>query len=334
MVKNGIQILASLEGNHRGEPELLRRLIETARTAGADGVVLQKRTASQAAVRQVLDRPVASYRSLGTAYRKALEKLELPLEQWTRLCADLQSQGFRLVVAPYDLPALRQVQGLPVAGWKVSAPLATHLPLLEAMGALRQPIAASVSGCTEREVKDLLGRLPPETTLVHDLTMCDSSIDFQDVGYLAALKPFGRTLGYADRSPEAALSLLAVTLGATLIEKPLLLERSSNGADHAAGLSPQEFSAFVREIRAFESILDSRTFRNPDPHEMDRLDWERVSIVAARSIPKGTLLTREMLAFKPPFRSLSPALAPFLEGRKVLYDIPEDTFLTLGMVEL
>lgn len=328
-----IRILASLEGNHQGDVELLRRLVEAARAAGANGVILRKQTASQAAVRQVLDRPAAGYRSLGIAYRQALEKLELPLEKWARLCAEIRSQGLDLIVAPYDLPALEQVRELPVGGWKVNAPLATHLPLLEAMGALRQPILASLSGCTEREVTDLLERLPPELTLVHDLTMCDSSIDFDDVGYLAALRPFGRTLGYADRSPEAAWSLLAVTLGAAVLEKPLLLERLSNGVDPAVGLTPQEFSTFVRRIRAFESVLDSGALRNPRPAEMDRLDWERVSIVAARPIPKGTLLTREMLAFKPPFRALSPASASFLEGRRVLYDIPADAFLTLGMVE-
>lgn len=328
-----IRILASLEGNHQGEPERLRRQIESARAAGADGVILRKQTASQAAVRQVLDRPAVGYRSLGIPYRQALEKLDLPLEQWTRLCADVRSQGLDLVVAPYDLPALEQVRGLPVAGWKVNAPLATHLPLLKAMAALRQPILASVSGCTEQEVADLLKQLPPELTLVHDLTVCDSSIDFDDVGYLAVLSRFGRTLGYADRSPDAALSLLAVTLGAAVLEKPLLLEGPSDGVDVAVGLTPQEFSSFVRRIRAFESILNSETLRRPDPAEMDRLDWERVSIVAARPIPKGTPLTREMLAFKPPFRALSPASVSFLEGRRVLYDIPVDAFLTLGMVE-
>lgn len=326
------RIIAALDSNHNGDSDLARRFIDAARKAGADGVKLQKRTASLAAVRQVLDRPLARYNSLGSTYREALERVDLSIEVLVKLCE--HAKGLEVLIAPYDLEAYRQLDGVPFTAWKVDSPLAVHLPLLHALRESERPMVASVAGCTQREVEEMLGLLVSDVTLVHTLYMYPFTGGILDVAHLVALRRFGCSVGYADNSLDLSLSLIAVALGATLIEKPLTLDRTMAGPDHATSLIPQEFSELVQKVRALEVLLRSETFRNPLPAEMDDLEWSRVSIVAARPIPQGTKITREMLTLKPPCRGLSPGFLRLLEGRRALYDIPEDEFLTFGKVEL
>lgn len=330
--RRSCRIIGAVDGNHNGDPDLARRLVDAVRDAGADGVKFQKRTVSLSAVRQVLDCPAALYNSLGSTYRKALEHLDMPIEVLARLCE--HARGLEVLVAPYDLEAYRQFDGMPFTAWKVDPPLAIHLPLLHALGTSGRPVVASVAGCTPREVEEMLGLLPADVTLIHALRMYPFAAGILDVAHLVALRRFGRPVGYADNSLDISLSLMGVALGARMIEKPLTLDRTMAGPDHSTSLIPQELGELVRKVRALEAVLDSGTLRDPSPAEIDDLEWGRVSIVAARSIPRGARITRELLTLKPPARGLSPRFLTFLEGRRALYDIPEDEFLTFGMVEL
>ena len=326
------QVIAAVNANHNGDPELARRLVEAAREAGADGIKFQKRTVTLSAVRQILDRPTARHSSLGSTYRKALERLDMPVEALARLCED--AKGLLVLVAPYDVEAYQQLEGVPFTAWKVDPPLAVHLPLLGALGASGRPVAAGVAGCTQREVEEMIGLLAGDVTLIHTLFLHPFTGGIVEVAHLVALRRFGRPVGYADNSLDLSPSLMAVAFGATMVEKPLTLDRAMAGPDHATSLVPQEFGELVRKIRALEAVIGSRRFRDPSPDEMDDIEWSRVSVVAARPIPRGARITREMLTLKPPARGLAPRFLTFLEGRRALYDVPEDEFLTFGMVEL
>jgi len=328
------RVIVALDDNHNGDPDVARRLIDAAREAGADGVKFRRSTVAMSAVRQILDRPSPHHNSLGPTYRKALERVDLPVEVLARLSE--YAEGLEVFLAPYDLGACRGLNGIPFAAWKVDSPLATHLPLLEVLGSSGRAVVAAVGGCTRREIEEMLNLLAParEVTLVHALQMNPFTAGILDVAYLVALRRFGRPVGYADNSSDISLSLTAVLLGATIVEKPLTLDRATPGLGHATSLAPHELEELVRKVRALEEILVSETLRSPLPAEMDELEWSRVSIVASRSIPRGTVITRDMLTLKAPFGGLSPGFLQFLEGRRALYDIREDEFLTFGMVEL
>lgn len=322
--------IAALNENHQGDEDSARRLIDAAREAGADGVKFRKRTVSLAGVRQLLDSPVPRYRALGPTYRKVLERLDFSVDTLARLRE--HAAGIEFVVAPYDQEAWRQLDGGPWSAWKVDSAPATHLPLLTALGDSKYPVAASTGGCTRREIEAILQCLGSiELTLVHALHLPSVTAGVLDVAYLVPLARFGRPVGYEDHEPGISLALTAVALGAVLIEKPLALER---GSSRAPGLAPEEFRELVCGIRALENLRLNGALRNPSPEEMDELERERPGVVAAIPILRGTVITREMLTLKPPARGLSPRLLPLLEGRRALYDIPEDEPITFGMVGL
>jgi len=126
---------------------------------------------------------------------------------------------------------------------------------------------------------------------------------------------------------------MAVALGASLVEKPFVLNHAAEPA-RASGLTAPAFRAFVDQVRRLEAVLTGAGTRDPLPEELDLIEQDRVSIVASRSIPRGTTLSRDMLAFKAPGSGLSPRFLPVIEGQRTLYDLPEGAFLTFGVIEL
>jgi len=324
------RVIAALNLNHNGDPDAARRLIDAARVAGADGVKLQKRTVGLAGVRGVLERPMVRWAGLGPSYRKALERVDLPAELIAALRDHARDLEFHL--APFDLEAFHQLRGIATLTWKVESALTAHHPLLEALAGHGAPVVASVAGCTHAEVDDVLERLGGGVTLMHSLCMTPFVGTVLDVLRLQALLTFGRPVGYADTSLDPSLALTAAALGATVIEKTLTLDRSQPGPDHAQSLLPAELASLVARVRELDA--SAGTLRAPGLEEMDDIDADRPSIVAACPIPRGAALTKEMLALKPPARGLSARFLSTVLGRRALYDIAEDDFITFGMVEL
>jgi N,N'-diacetyllegionaminate synthase len=324
------RIIASIDANHNGDVDAARRLIDAAREAGADGVKLQKRSVNLAAVRQMLDRPAPRYVGLAPTYRKALERVDLPIDVLARLCE--HAAGLDILLAPGDVAAWREIVALPFSAVKIDPALIGHQALLEAVAGAGRPVVASVIGVIRAELDALLRLFPRDLTLMHTLNRHAATV--VGVSYLTALRRFGRPVGHADTTLDATPSLTAVALGAVMIEKPLTLDRAQPGPDHAASFTPAELAELVRGARAIEEAAASDRLLDPTPDEMDQLEWERPSIVAARSIPRGAIITADMLTLKPPAWGLSPRALPMLEGRRARYDIAEDDFLTFGVVDL
>ena len=124
---------------------------------------------------------------------------------------------------------------------------------------------------------------------------------------------------------------MAVALGAAVIEKRMTLDRTAAGPHHRVSLLPGELAELVGRIRELESRLGSARVPEPSPDALDDLEWHRVSIVAARAIEKGTVITRDMLALRPPSRGLSARFLSAVVGRRAVYDVGEDEFLTFGI---
>jgi sialic acid synthase SpsE len=327
------RIVVAIDSNHNGDPDVAGRLIEAARAAGADGIKLEKRTVAQAAVRQVLDRPAAAYATLGATYRKALERVDLPVEVIARLCGG--AGPMETWIAPHDEEACRALTSVPFTAWKLEAAVAVHLPVVEALGRCTRPVIAAVAGCTEREVRTLVETVGGRLTLLHVIAApSEGAGGVLEVAALASLAHFGHPVGYADASLDHAPALMAVALGAAVIEKRLTLDRTAAGPHHRVSLLPGELAELVARVRELETRLGAPRVSEPSPDALDDLEWHRVSIVAAQPITRGTTISRDMLALKPPSRGLSARFLGAVVGRRALYDIAEDEFVTFGMVDL
>jgi len=142
---------------------------------------------------------------------------------------------------------------------------------------------------------------------------------------------FDVPVGYSDHTLGLEIALGAVALGACVIEKHVTLDRTWSGPDHRISLEPAELAALVRGIRHVESALGNGK-KVPAQSEFEVAAVARKSLVAARHIPDGCILTEELIAIKRPGTGLSPAMLGWMVGRRVRKEIPAGTVLTRDMV--
>ena len=142
---------------------------------------------------------------------------------------------------------------------------------------------------------------------------------------------FGMPVGLSDHTPGIAVSVAAVSLGASLIEKHLTLSRADGGPDAAFSLEPSEFKALVEAIRSAEKALGEVNY-GPTSHENKTRAYRR-SLFVVRDVKKGELFTAENVRSIRPADGLHPRHLPEVVGRHAAVDIERGTPVTWQLVE-
>jgi N-acetylneuraminate synthase/N,N'-diacetyllegionaminate synthase len=138
-------------------------------------------------------------------------------------------------------------------------------------------------------------------------------------------------VGYSDHTLGIAVPIAAVALGACVIEKHFTLDRRAPGPDHPYALEPGELAAMVRGIREIEASLGDGV-KAPTAGERKKRALSRRSIIAARDLRAGAVLTRDDLIVKRPGTGLDPRLLDVVIGRALRRDVEEGTPLDWDMI--
>jgi N,N'-diacetyllegionaminate synthase len=142
---------------------------------------------------------------------------------------------------------------------------------------------------------------------------------------------FDYPIGFSDHSLGTLVPVIAVSLGAVLLEKHLTLDKSMPGPDHSASLEPSEFTKLIDDVRLTERVLSGSMERSSEEDEIKKL--VRRSIVAKVTILKGTIISLDMLDFKRPGTGLAPKFIYEVVGKRAKYDLSPDDMVTLDAVE-
>ena len=129
-------------------------------------------------------------------------------------------------------------------------------------------------------------------------------------------RAFQVPVGFSDHTPGIEVSLAAVALGACVVEKHFTLDKDLPGPDHRASLDPQELEALVRGVRVVEAALGDG-LKRPAASEQENRIIVRRSLAARSDIPKGTVLTLELLQSLRPASGISPRFLQQIVGRKI-----------------
>jgi sialic acid synthase SpsE len=142
---------------------------------------------------------------------------------------------------------------------------------------------------------------------------------------------FDLPVGYSDHTLGTAVALAAVALGACVIEKHFTLDRNLPGPDHRASIEPDELKALTQGIRAVEAALGHGR-KEPAASEASTAAVARKSLVAARDLAPGTVLTKDCIAIKRPGTGLPPIMREYVIGRTIRTAVPAGALLTLEML--
>jgi len=328
-------VIAEAGVNHNGDLAMARRLVDVAAEAGADFVKFQTFSADRL-VTSAARKAAYQSRNIGDgddSQHAMLRGLELTLDMHDMLIEHAAKAGVRFLSTGFDIESVDLLLSLGIALLKVPSGEITNLPYLRHIGAAGRDVILSTGMATldevgaAIEVLEKAGAPRSRVTVLHCTT--EYPAPFADVNLRAMhtlRDTFGVKVGYSDHTVGIEVSLAAVALGATVIEKHFTLDRTLPGPDHAASLEPQELKAMVAGIRNIERALGDGVKR-PSAAEIANRAAARKSLVAARDIRKGEAFTAENVTVKRPGTGLSPMQWDSLLGRPASRDFRADELL-------
>jgi N,N'-diacetyllegionaminate synthase len=241
-------------------------------------------------------------------------------------------RGIRFFSTAFDLESLDLLVELGMDRFKVPSGEITNLPYLRRMGSFGKPVILSTGMSTMADIEAALDVLERAGTPRARITVLHCNTEYptpmHDVNLRAMLSirdAFGVAIGYSDHTSGIEVPIAAVALGASVIEKHFTLDRRMTGPDHAASLEPAELAAMVKAIRNIESAMSGDGIKQPSASEKKNLAVVRKSIVAARRIGAGEILSEQNLRAKRPGTGLSPMLWDEIVGTRASrdYDVDE-----------
>lgn len=329
-------IIAEAGVNHNGDLAMARRMVHEARKAGADYVKFQ--TAVPELVISTFA-PKAEYQKETTGSEQSqlemCKAIHLPLSDYAGLAALCRSEGIGFMSTPFDLVSIDCLAALDMDYWKIPSGEITNLPYLRKIGALGGKIIMSTGMATLDEVETAVEVLEKAGTprrqiwLLHCTTQYPAPYESVNLRAMDALATLGCAgVGYSDHTVGTDVAVAAVARGARIVEKHFTLDCNLPGPDHRASLEPKQLAELVAAIRRTEAALGSGV-KEAAEAERPNIDIARKSIVAARDIAAGELLTEENLACKRPGGGVSPMLWDEVVGKSAKRAFAADELIEL-----
>lgn len=329
-------IIAEAGVNHNGSYELAIKMVDEAKRAGADYVKFQ--TAKPELVISTFA-PKAEYQKETTgAAESQLEMckaIHLPLTDYKPLKEYCDKVGIGFMSTPFDLVSIDVLEPLDMDYYKIPSGEITNLPYLRKIASKHRPVILSTGMCEVEEVEAALQVLEQGGVKRSDIIVLHCNTEYPtpmaDVN-LRAMDDLRRSLGvevgYSDHTKGIEVPIAAVALGATVIEKHFTLDKTMEGPDHKASLEPDELKAMVDAIRNIEQALGGG-HKHVSPSERKNMDIARKSIVAARDIRKGEVLTEENITTKRPGNGISPMRWDSVIGTTAIRDFGYDELIEI-----
>ena len=319
-------IIAEIGVNHNGILPLALELIDAAVDAGADAVKFQKRTLDSLYARKYLDNANAGEKTLRYLL-PILQRVELPDHAYHKIVDYCQKKEITFLASAFDPESADFLDQLGVPAFKVASADLTNLLLLGHLVKLGKPLILS-TGMSRMEEVEITVNFLKERDAHFALLHCNSTYPaaFEDINlrFMERLRKFGVPVGYSGHERGIAVSTVAASLGATIIERHITLDRTMDGPDHAASLEPHGFRKMVRDIRQVADALGTGEEKYMSRGEILNREVLGKSLVATRPIRAGEQITADMVAVKGPALGISPQRYPELIGRLSIREIAED----------
>lgn len=333
MPERGIFIIAEAGVNHNGSLETAKRLVDAAAQAGADCVKFQTYITEEdtSVFAAQADYQKQNTGDGGQSQYEMLKKLELGYEQFRELKRYCGKKGILFLSSPFELRSVEFLEELDIPFWKIASSEITNYPFLKKIAQTGKPIVMSTGMCTLQEIRQAMDVLLSCGDRKIVLLQCNTEYPtpMQDVNLRAMQglqREFGCPVGYSDHTQGIEIAVAAAALGAVIIEKHFTLDKHMVGPDHIASLDPKELEAMVRAIRNVETALGSPAKEISESERKNRTA-ARKSIVAARDIRRGEILTEENIAAKRPGGGISPMRWEELLGQRAVRDFIRDEMI-------
>ena len=325
-------IIAEAGVNHNGRLDLALKMVDEAKRAGADIVKFQT-AIPERVISRYADK--AEYQKETTGNEESqlemCRRIHLKLSDYDIIKEYCEEVGIEFLSTPFDLESIDYLEKLGMKLWKIPSGEITNLPYLIKIAKTGKPVIMSTGMAELKEVEEAVNVLKEggagEITLLHCTTEYPAPFDSVNLKAMNTLREkFGTKVGYSDHTTGIEVVVAAVSLGATVIEKHFTLNRNLEGPDHKASLEPEELEVMVNKIRIIEKALGDGIKRAAEA-EKKNIAIARKSIVAAKDIKKGEILSKDNITTKRPGNGISPMQWFEVLGTEAIRDFGEDELI-------
>lgn len=336
--QNRTLIIAEAGVNHNGDMNKAKALIDIAASAGADFVKFQTFKAANLVTKNA---EKAEYQQTNdpssTDQFSMLKQLELSHENHFELINHANSKGIKFLSTGFDLESLDFLNSLDLELYKIPSGEITNLPYLKKIASFQKPVIISTGMANMEEIQDAVEVIMEGGIQKSDITILHCNTDYPtrplDVNLKAMLtikNHFNTGIGYSDHTEGIEVSLAAVALGASVIEKHFTIDKSLPGPDHKASLNPEELHQLIHGIRVIEDAISGSGIKTPTESELKNKNIARKGLYFKLDLPKGHVIQESDLVILRPYSGISPMQLPQILGKTLMQNVIAGEALNLN----
>lgn len=325
-------IIAELSANHRGSLDEALRMIDFAKDAGADAIKIQSYTPDTITIDHdgpgfVIEGGLWAGRTLYDLYKEAYT----PFEWHAAIFEHARKSGITLFSTPFDETAVDLLESLDTPAYKIASFEAIDLPLIRRVAETGKPMIISTGMANHAEMQAALdaarGAGATQIAMLHCISAYPAPADKYNLRTIPDMASrFGIIPGLSDHTLGTAVAVAATALGACVIEKHFIDDRSKGGADSAFSLEPHEFRRMCDDAR--EAFLGLGTADYVRDRSEDSMRIFRRSLYVTRPIAKGELFSKDNIRSIRPGLGLPPDRISDFLGKSAATDIAYGTPLS------
>ncbi|KPA10240.1 N-acetylneuraminate synthase [Candidatus Magnetomorum sp. HK-1] len=332
-------IIAEAGVNHNGDISLAKELIIEAKNAGANCVKFQTFKAERVVLNNA---PKAEYQMKTTSPAESqlemLKKLELDEAAHRELIEFCHKTGIAFLSTPYNKKDVDLLDRLGVKAFKLASLHIVEPDFITYVADKGKPIIMSTGMATLAEVDEAVRafrsiRNDDQLILMQCTTNYPSLPEHANLKAIKTMESaFNLNVGYSDHTPTHTACIVAVALGAKVIEKHFTLDKELEGPDHSSSETPESLKKLVNNIREAEQTL-GKGHKEPVDIEIRNSKGMRRSIVAAKKLSIGDIITNNCVEFKRPANGISPRFLNQLIGRKLRVNLEKNSIIDWNHIE-
>jgi len=325
-------IIAEAGVNHEGSIEIAKRLIDEAKEGGANAIKFQTYRASTLAAKDspaywdISKETTLSQFELFSKHDKFWKKEMVLLKD------HCDKAGIEFMSTPFDFESAKFLDDL-MDVYKISSSDITNKPFIEYICQFGKPIILSTGASQLFEIQEAvtwIEKFGNPLALLHCVLNYPTIDENANLGMIKGLQVEfpNYIIGYSDHTlPKKMKTLeLAHLLGAAILEKHFTHDKSLVGNDHYHAMDKEDLKLFLKKIKKNESLLGSFVVSSVDS-EQPAIENARRSIVTAKKISKGKIITKSDITFKRPGYGISPKFLDKVIGMRLVKDMNDDEII-------
>ena len=330
-------IIAELSANHNQNINVAIETIRAAKRAGADCIKLQTYTPDTITINSnkddfIIKGTIWSGKNFYELYQEAFT----PWEWHEKLFDVAKEEGLVCFSSPFDKSSVDFLENLAVPAYKVASFEITDIPLIEYIASKAKPVIISTGIASSEDIEMALEACKKMGNNQISLLKCTSSypapIDEANLLMIKHMREkYNVITGVSDHTIGSTVQIVASVLGAKIIEKHFILDRSLGGTDSSFSMNESEFKLMVKSIREAESSIGIINYNLTEKQKKGR-DSSR-SLYVIEDVKKGQIVSEKNVRSIRPGFGLHPKFLPQALGKKFIVDIEKGTRFNLDTIE-